>query len=216
MWYCFQPYILIWELASGFRNWNNETEAEMRGTQLDFECQATQLQLPQCTAESRAEAVRADPVKESATRWHFKAASLSPAVDCSGTGQRQQCSYAGLKRLWGELQKPGLSGGNALDLLRRQKEGVAIRSCNSPALEQLLIWVLDQSCISKTNWATARSPVLAAMGHWNRVWSLKSPELFLKLGREEAFRPLAADLQYWFLCRVISLNASLSVIPQDK
>lgn len=49
-WFCFQSYILVWKLASGF---GILKQIEMRGTQLDFKWQAAQLQLPQRTAESK-------------------------------------------------------------------------------------------------------------------------------------------------------------------
>lgn len=94
---------------------------------LDFEHQAAQLKLPQRVTVSGAAAQWADPFKESATRWHFKA-SLSPVVDCCDTGHCDHCSCEGLKCLWENCKTPRLSGGNTLDLLGRQKEGVAVRN----------------------------------------------------------------------------------------
>lgn len=74
--------------------WNSETNRD-EGHTAGFQMPSSPATAASMHSRIQAEAKQADPVKESATRWHFKAASLSPAVDRGGTGQCQQCSLRG-------------------------------------------------------------------------------------------------------------------------
>lgn len=146
-----------------------ERETESKGPGLDFKCRPKVASL--CNNHLQSSAQRADPVRESATRWHFKA-NHGPVVNYGGTGRFSALLLQGDKMLLGWTAKfPTQAVWTEFTGIAEKKKGGSSNKnlCNSLALEKPLIQIVDLSCISKNGWATARKPV-PSLGSWNWVW----------------------------------------------
>lgn len=106
---------------------------------VDFKCRPKVASLFNNYLQSPAQ--RAEPVREPATRWHFKA-SHRPVVDSGGTGRFSALQLQGDKMLLGETAKfPAQAVWREFTGIAEKRKGGSSNKnlCNSLALEKLLI-----------------------------------------------------------------------------
>lgn len=106
-----------------------ERETESKGLGLDFKCQTVHLKLPHCVTICRAQLSGQTQLEN----WP-RDGTLKQIIVLLRTVVAQDifqhCRCKGIKCIRTELQnsQPKQSGGNTLELLRREKEGVAIKT----------------------------------------------------------------------------------------